>query len=312
MEGKNMSLGYEIFRICFVKGFSKSAYKADSKRLSTLILPKEIDEYKKEEGTIRFLIHRKKNLSSYLGILFDIHGGGWVYGDKELNRPFNMTMAEKGFLVISMDYRLVDKVHVQDQVKDIVDIMNYVYQNKEELNIDFNLPVFLTGDSAGAMLSGIVYVLSVDKELKSLFQLEVPFSFKKIVLNHPACYTSSFSEIFHIPIFKKRIDSLFSRLLYGKGYKTDKICIYTQDLSSLAKRVSFPSTLIVTSIGDKEFYPFALKAYKDLKEENVDVKIYVNEKEPNSHVFNVAFINDESAIETNEMISNFLIEDDLK
>lgn len=40
-----------------------------------------------------------------LPVYIDIHGGGFTYGYKELNRNFNVHLAEQGFAVFSLNYR---------------------------------------------------------------------------------------------------------------------------------------------------------------------------------------------------------------
>ncbi len=51
-------------------------------------------------------------------VIIDIHGGGWYYGTKELNRFFCLHLARKGFIVFNMSYRLAPKATWIDQVQD--------------------------------------------------------------------------------------------------------------------------------------------------------------------------------------------------
>ena len=301
-----MSIGYSLFRFMYLSVFTKQIKKKDEKRLKRLTLPNDIDEYKYEEGNIRFLIHKRKNAKEDYGILFDIHGGGFCYGDKELNRPFNMTMAEKGYIVISMDYRLVDKVHIKEQVQDILDVMNYIHSNKEQLGLNFSKPVFLTGDSAGGMLSGVIVALSRSEYLQTIFDRKPSFGFEKLVLNHPVGYTSDSGSLYHIPGLKKKISKWTSILLYGENYKEDPVYQNVSSFDSILKLAEFPKTLIVTSPNDKMFHPVSLRQKKALDQHHVENDIFIQQKEPNGHVFNIAEINSDSAKEANEKISDFL------
>lgn len=36
-----------------------------------------------------------------LPVIIDIHGGGWMYGDKDLNEPYCEALAKRGFVVVS-------------------------------------------------------------------------------------------------------------------------------------------------------------------------------------------------------------------
>ena len=41
-----------------------------------------------------------------LPVIFSIHGGGWVYGDKERYQYYCMSLAQRGFAVLNFTYRL--------------------------------------------------------------------------------------------------------------------------------------------------------------------------------------------------------------
>lgn len=301
-----MSLGYLSFRHIYLKTLPKKFGKLDRKRISKLTLPDDVEEEEHKEGPIPFLIHRKKD-SVPFGILFDIHGGGWCYGDKELNRPFNMSMASRNLLVISMDYRLIGKAEVKEQVQDVIDCMVDVYQRKEELHLDFTLPVFLTGDSAGGMLASIVTAVSENEEYQTIYSRKLPFRFTSLVLNHPAGYTSRFDELFALPKpFRKKINGYFSTLMYGKEYTKNPVYLSSADFSSIAKKVKFPKTMIITSIGDTWLRKMSDRQYHDMIENHDDVTLITYEDEPNCHVFNVMYINSEAGKKANDDIKGFL------
>lgn len=300
-----MALGYQIFRHLYLFSFQKIIRKKDETRLKKTKLPKDIEEYDFREDNVSYLIHRRKDGDSSNGILFDIHGGGWIYGDKKLNRPFTMTMSEKGFTVISLDYRLVDKVHIQDQVKDILDDILSVYRRREELNLDFSKNVFLTGDSAGGMLSGVIIAVSQNQKLQQIFRRSLPIHFDKLVLNHPVSYTSRFEDIY--PLLKFRnTRKWFPTLLYGKKYQEDEVYRLISDFSVLCRACTFPETMIITSIGDRDFYKLSLRQKKDLEEQGVRTTLIIGKEKPNFHIYNIAKINEKTAIDTNEKISDFL------
>lgn len=302
----HMSLGYSIFRYLYLYSFTGIIARKDRKRLKRTVLPEGVEESEYNEGSMHYLIHRKKNAKENDGILFDIHGGGFCYGDKELNRPFNMTMAKKGFTVVSMDYRLVDKVYIKDQVQDIIDIMNHIHRKKDELGLDFHGPVFLAGDSAGGMLAGVIVALTKSKKLQTIFDRKLDFSFDKLVLNHPVGYTMDIGNRFPVPGLKKSISKWTSVLLYGKSYQEDPVYQNVSSFDSLLELASFPKTMIVTSPNDTSFYPIALRQKEALDRHHVENTIFIQTKKPNGHVFNLAEINSPSGEEANEKISSFL------
>ena len=56
-----------------------------------------------------------KSLPAYI----DIHGGGFTYGYKELNRNFNVHLADMGFAVFSLNYRPAPQTDLKGQLADI-------------------------------------------------------------------------------------------------------------------------------------------------------------------------------------------------
>lgn len=85
-------------------------------------------------------------------VFVDIHGGGFVYGYKDLNRNFNKHLAARGFVVVSLSYRLVPRVDVVDQLSDVAAGLAWVRDHIREYWGDPGA-MFLTGDSAGGALS---------------------------------------------------------------------------------------------------------------------------------------------------------------
>ena len=54
-----------------------------------------------------------------LPVYIDVHGGGFVYGYKELNRNFCIALARRGFAVISISYRVYPQADFLGQLQDV-------------------------------------------------------------------------------------------------------------------------------------------------------------------------------------------------
>lgn len=87
-----------------------------------------------------------------LPVIVDIHGGGFVYGYKDLNRNFCTHLAEFGFAVISLSYRPYPQAGVLGQLKDVMAALAWVGMHMSDWPVDPN-NVFLAGDSAGGTLA---------------------------------------------------------------------------------------------------------------------------------------------------------------
>ncbi|MEJ5921026.1 alpha/beta hydrolase [Bifidobacterium thermophilum] len=85
-------------------------------------------------------------------VYIDIHGGGFVYGYKELNRNFNVTLAHHGFAVFSLNYRPAPQTDFIGQLRDISAGISWIAAHGDAYPIDLG-NVFLTGDSAGGALA---------------------------------------------------------------------------------------------------------------------------------------------------------------
>lgn len=103
-----------------------------------------------------------------LPVIIDIHGGGLMMGDKDSNRVYCSRLAEKGYTVVCVNYRLSPDVLYPDQVKDIIASFRWVNENAEEYHIDLDR-VYVTGDSAGGNLAYYVPLVDTSEELQKLY-----------------------------------------------------------------------------------------------------------------------------------------------
>jgi arylformamidase len=92
-----------------------------------------------------------------LPVVFWIHGGGWQTGDKgplgEKPRYFN----EKGFVLVSTNYRLLPEVTMGDIIQDIAKSLAWTHKHIAEHGGDPNR-IFVMGHSAGAQLAALICI----------------------------------------------------------------------------------------------------------------------------------------------------------
>lgn len=86
-----------------------------------------------------------------------IHGGGWVSGSKENQRPMAKRLAQEGFVAITVEYRLSREAPYPAAVIDIKAALDWIKRNAAEYDLDKN-KVALLGASAGAQLATLVGV----------------------------------------------------------------------------------------------------------------------------------------------------------
>jgi acetyl esterase len=93
-------------------------------------------------------------------VYIDIHGGGFMYGHKELNRNFNTHLAQQGFVVFSVNYRVMPESDFLGQLADVECALAWIRDHIDEYPVD-RQSIFLTGDSAGGTLA--LYTAAVER-----------------------------------------------------------------------------------------------------------------------------------------------------
>ncbi|MCA1185298.1 alpha/beta hydrolase [Saccharopolyspora sp. 6T] len=81
-----------------------------------------------------------------------VHGGGFITGSRYEQRALYRNLADHGYPVISIDYRLAPPVRWRDATSDVVCALNWVTGHAGELGVDPSR-VVLAGGSAGGSLS---------------------------------------------------------------------------------------------------------------------------------------------------------------
>jgi len=110
-------------------------------------------EYKNANGkSLQLDIYRQKELNEKAPLLVFIHGGGWRSGKRQDYLVYLLDYAEKGFVTATVSYRLKKDSIYPAAVEDVLDAVDFLYQNANTYGYDTSR-VALVGGSAGAHLA---------------------------------------------------------------------------------------------------------------------------------------------------------------
>jgi acetyl esterase/lipase len=91
--------------------FREMCAMSDAERDAGLTTPPEVErfddiQYGSDSQWNVLDVYRPKALSGKLPVIVSFHGGGWVYGDKNVYQFYCMELAKRGFAVVNYSYRL--------------------------------------------------------------------------------------------------------------------------------------------------------------------------------------------------------------
>ena len=121
--------------------FNIGATINDYKRDKAIPLPEGITQCR----NISYGSHGKWNLldvyypdgtTAPLPTIVSIHGGGYVYGSKEIYRRYGMDMARRGFAFVNFNYRLAPKWRFPTPLWDTNSVMEWVCKNAARYHLD--------------------------------------------------------------------------------------------------------------------------------------------------------------------------------
>ncbi len=168
--------------------FNIGAAKSDRRRDAAIPLPKAVAQCRNisygPHGDWNLLdVYTPDSGEEALPTIVSIHGGGYVYGSKEIYRRYGMDMARRGFAFINFNYRLAPKWRFPAPLHDTNAVMAWICVNAHRYRLDPGR-IILVGDSAGAQLASQYAAIATNSSYASLFRITVPrISIRALGLN---------------------------------------------------------------------------------------------------------------------------------
>ena len=87
-------------------------------------------------------VYYPEGTTTPLPTIVSVHGGGYVYGNKEIYRYYCMDLARRGFTVVNINYRLAPRWKFPTPLEDINQARHYCDLTKQDvtyLRIDYKV-----------------------------------------------------------------------------------------------------------------------------------------------------------------------------
>lgn len=125
-----------------------------------------------DEGHRRHLldVYRRSDRPTGCPTLLQVHGGGWVIGEKEQQgRPLMAHLARLGWVCFAPNYRLSPRATFPDHLVDVKRALAWVREHGEEYGADPGF-VVVTGGSAGGHLAALTALTQNDPAYQPGFE----------------------------------------------------------------------------------------------------------------------------------------------
>ena len=302
---------YLLFKYIYKKIWKEAAI-GDAKLHAKETLPLDVIK----ESSSFYSAYSKKNLEFNLyydttkevrPLIIHIHGGGWAYGNKDMDDNFAYHLTKYNFNVSTISYTLAFKAKLINQLHEIDDYLNYLYANKDKYYLDMN-NIFMVGDSAGGELIFLYNAIINNEDLYDTYHLskkDYNKNIKAICLNHATCYIKDLGRIPNEKYFSEVCMDGIKRTLLGKNYIKSNLYNKCEPQEVLKEDSTISPILILTSKGDKSFSYQSKLLDNDLNKLNIEHEFVDLDNEKAIHVFNVLYPDLDDSIDFNNKMTSF-------
>ncbi|MCA9911964.1 MAG: alpha/beta hydrolase [Anaerolineae bacterium] len=122
-------------------------------------------------------VYLPENIDSPVPTLLMIHGGGFIFGDKDEMRSVAQFFQEAGYATVAPNYRLAPDYTYPAQIEDVFCALAWTVNHAEEYGFDLTRLV-LVGESAGANAAALLGTVDIPEQYLTDCPYSLPDSFQ--------------------------------------------------------------------------------------------------------------------------------------
>lgn len=190
-------------------------------------------------------IYLPKTREKSLPVIISIHGGGWVYGNKETYQFYCMHLAQFGFAVLNFNYRLAPKNRFPAALEDINKVFHWTQKAADKMDLDIR-NLFVVGDSAGAQLASQYAAILTNENYAKLF----PFTAPDLKIKAMGLNCGIFDPLDRMKYAGSNPINWFLKDLL-KDYLGNDFCKYEREMDFQSNiNARFPAVFLANSVND--------------------------------------------------------------
>ena len=217
-------------------------------------------------------------------VIVEIHGGGYIGGNKEINTKHAAFYAQNGYVVLTPNYTHLPQGTFKTVAQELFSLFHWMEAHAEEYHLDLN-HVGISGDSAGGYYVLLTAAIMTQPELQEYFEVEKPsFDLSAVVATCPGTDVLAIREGLGKPG-----PAGFMAGRIGEDILNDEDLMSHCDLYTVINPETYPPVFMITTPGDVTTGPETLKFDQFLTEKGVAHTLISYEDEGSGliHVFNI-------------------------
>ena len=248
-----------------------------------------------EWNLLDIYLPKMKAPSSGYPVVINFHGGGYIYGSKDIYQFYGLSISQRGFAFINPSYRLAPEHMFPAALVDMNEVVKFIIANAPKYNLDLN-NIFLVGDSAGGHYAALYACLCTNKAYADSLGIKIPvISSSAFVPNAIALNCGIYDPIYGIENEPDRDE--YTTDVFGPDWKktyAPKACtpqLITKDyppsfIMTGSNDFLQPQLPLMTNRFDALGIPYVSKLYGAPGEEEYYHVFHVNMRHPYSSIVN--------------------------